>query len=376
MINLFQPSAGDVELAAIRQVFISHWLGAGSEVEGFEQAFADYINRPSAGVVAITSCTEGLFQAILALGLGPGDEVILPTISFHGAAHAVRSSGARVVLCDVDAATLNPSVEHVADVLTQRTRAILVLHYGGGPGDTQAIAGLSRDRSLSLIEDAACGLGAVIDGQMCGTLGDIGVWSFDSMKIITTGDGGMVWCRDPGVAVRVRSAIRLGDARSGFARRVHSGSWWEIDPQGIGRRAAMNDMAAAMGLVQLERLPGFLARRREVAAAYDVGLSDLTWLSVPGGQPLQAARIFYWIQTDATLRVKLATHLLERGIYTSFRYWPLHRTDMYRSEGAFPGADHAADSTLMLPLHQGLSDQDVELILDAIHAFVPQRFSR
>lgn len=371
MINLFQPHARDAELAAIEDVFSSNWLGTGERVEQFEQAFGEYIGRPAAEVQAISSCTEGLFQAITALELGPGDDVILPTISFIGAAHAVRSSGARVVLCDVDPKTLNATVEHVEQAVTPATKAVLILHYGGEPGAVAEIAELAEQRSLLLIEDAALGLGAFAGGRACGTFGEVGVWSFDSMKALTTGDGGMVWCRNQDTADRVRLSIRLGVGSSGFSRRVDSSRWWEIDPSGIGRKGTMNDVAASIGLVQLERLPGFLRRRNEIAAAYDAGLADVAWVTVPDQRAPQGAPTFYWIQTPSSFRDRLATRLLGRDIYTTFRYWPLHKTQMYRSDGKFPGADHAAGSTLLLPLHQSLLDTDVERVLDAIRAFAP-----
>jgi aminotransferase len=372
MINLFQPSASTAELAAVREAFVSNWLGAGSRAREFERAFGEYVGRPAAEMLSVTSCTEGLFQAMAVLALGPGDEVVLPTISFVGAAHAVRSTGARVVLCDVDPLTLNPTAEHVESVLTPATRAVTILHYGGVAGAVAAIAELARRRSFLLVEDAACGLGTFAEGQACGTFGDVGVWSFDSMKAMTTGDGGMVWCRDEEIAKRISASVRLGVASSGFGRRTDSSRWWEIEPVGVGRRAAMNDVAAAMGLVQLERLPDFLRRRRDIAETYDARLGHLPWMTLPKPQTRDTARTFYWIQTAPGARDRLAAHMLERGIYTSFRYWPLHKTAMYGPGGAaFPSADHAAASTLMLPLHQALSDSDVEQVLEAIQAFAP-----
>ena len=371
MINLFQPTVGEAELAGIKDVFASNWLGTGERVEQFERAFGEYVGRPPDEVQAISSCTEGLFQAVAALGLRPEDDVVLPSISFIGAAHAVCSSGTRVVLCDVDPSTLNATVEHVERAITPATKAVLILHYGGGPGAVAEIAELAEQRSLFLVEDAAVGLGSFTAGRACGTFGDVGVWSFDSMKVMTTGDGGMVWCRSQAMADRIRRGARLGVGSSGFSRRVGSSRWWEIDPPTVGRKGTMNDVAASIGLVQLARLPGFLRRRSEIAAAYDAGLGDLPWVTVPEQYAPRAARIFYWIQTAPKIRDQLAAHLLERGIYTNFQYWPLHKTRMYESGDAFPGADHAAGSTLLLPLHQGLSDADVERVLDAIHALAP-----
>jgi aminotransferase len=371
MINLFQPSLGDAEVEAIREVFLSNWLGPGTRVQTFERMFGEYIGRPAAELVAVTSCTEALFQAITALDIGPRDDVILPSVSFIGAAHAVHSSGANVVLCDVDSATLNPGVEHFERAITPNTKAAIVLHYGGSPGAVTEIAASAHARSIFLIEDAAIGLGSLTNSKACGTLGEVGCWSFDSMKTLVTGDGGMVWAKRASIVDRIRNGVKLGVNLSGFHRRAHSDQWWEVDPVLVGRWAPMNDLVAAVGLVQLERLPDFLDRRAEIAARYDAELADLTWLRLPPATAGRTARTFYWIQTAHEIRDRLAHYLLKKDIYTSFRYWPLHRTRMYRSPRPFPGADVAADSTLLLPLHQGLSESDVGRVVEAVRGFSP-----
>ena len=171
-----------------------------------------------------------------ALGIGVGDEVIIPTVSFLGAAHAVRATGARVVLCDVNPRTLNPSADHIESVITSATRAVIILHYGGYPGDLLAIAELAKQRGLFLIEDAACSLGSFVDGQACGTFGEIGVWSFDAVKLLTTGDGGLIWCSDEARASHIRRRIRLGVGSSGL-QRATSSRWWERTPA-VDRKAS------------------------------------------------------------------------------------------------------------------------------------------
>ena len=369
MINLFQPNVGERELAAIREVFVSNWLGNGPRAQEFERAFGNHLGRPPSELVAVSSCTEGLFQVVAAMGLGPGDEVIVPSVSFVGGAHAVRSSGARVVPCDVNPRTMNPTVEDVERAITRATKALLVLHYGGVPGAVAELADLAEARSLLLIEDAACGLGSSVGGRACGTIGHVGVWSFDAAKVLTTGDGGMIWCRSAELAERLRSIIRLGVSSSGFARRSGSGRWWEIDPLATGRRATMNDVAAAMGLVQIGRLAEFLQRRREVATRYNVALADLEWLTLPPQHSPEIADTFYWVQADPGTRDRLAVHMLDNGIYTNFRYWPIHRMKLYRSRWDLPGADRAADSTLLIPVHHGLSDEQVERVVESILAF-------
>jgi aminotransferase len=371
MINLFQPAVGRGELGAIADVFASNWLGVGERVERFERSFAEYVGCSATEMLAITSCTEGLFQAVGALSIGPGDEVVMPTISFVGAAHAVRAAGADVVLCDVDSATLNPTMAHVESALTQATKAILILHYGGDPGSVEEIAALAEERGLLLIEDAACGLGSFRSGRACGTFGEVGVWSFDAAKLLTTGDGGMVRCRSEETAERIRRSIRMGVGSSGFERRGGTSRWWEIEPAGIGRRATMNDVSGAMGLVQLDRLSNFVTRREQIARAYDEALAELSWLEVRPRRDQQTVAFYYWIKTPPSLRDRLAMHLLKRDIYTNFRYWPLHKTRMYRGDRNFPGADLAAASTLLLPVHQSLSDLDVARVIDTILSFRP-----
>jgi dTDP-4-amino-4,6-dideoxygalactose transaminase len=372
MINLFEPSVGDDELAALVDVFASHWLGNGERTLEFERAFGIYLGRPATEITAVSSCTEGLFQIVTALGLGPGDDVVIPSISFIGAAHAVRSSGAHVVPCDVDPRTLNPSLEHVAQAITPATKAIVILHYGGAPGAVVELADLAEERSLLLVEDAACALGSSVGGRSCGTFGHVGVWSFDAAKVLTTGEGGMIWSRNEDLVERLRSAIRLGVSSSGFDRRGNSGRWWEINPSEVGRRATMNDIAAAIGLVQIDRLEVFLRRRRKVATTYSAALADQNWLQVPPHHPAEVADTFYWLRLDPKNRDRLAVHLLDRGIYTNFRYWPLHRMTMYRSEVELHGADEAADSTLLIPVHQSLSDADVEHVINSVIDFSPR----
>jgi dTDP-4-amino-4,6-dideoxygalactose transaminase len=370
MINLFEPKVGEAELSAIKDVFASRWLGAGKCVEEFESAFGDHLDRPGEELVAVTSCTEGLFQVLAALDLGPGDEVILPTVSFIGAAHAVADTGATCALIDVDPVTLNPTLEQVETAITPATKAIVLLHFGGLPGQVAEIAELARRLSIPLVEDTAVGLGSFAGGRACGTLGDVGIWSFDAMKLLTTGDGGMVWGHDRDFIARLRRNVKLGLGPTGFQRRDESLRWWEIDPMTAGRRGAMNSIAAAIGLVQLAVLPQSLQRREEIASTYDRALAPLPWLTLQRW-PVTAARSFYWIQVDAGVRDRLAAHMLASGVYTTYKYWPLHRTHLYASSSAFPGADRAAETTLLLPIHQGLVDDDVARVIAAIESFVP-----
>jgi aminotransferase len=370
MIRVFEPTLGQDELDAIAAVFADQWPGPGPRVKAFERAFADYVGVESEQMIAITSCTEGLFHSVEALELNSSAEVILPTISFIGAAHAVRASGARLRLVDVDPVTLNPRPEHIERALNSRTKAILLLHFGGRLDWISEIAELARMRNVVLIEDSACALGGRLHGVSYGTFGDMGVWSFDSMKLLVTGDGGMIRIGDAALRRKVSDRVNMGGVRPGYEGAAGSrGRWWEVNPVCWGRRSFMNDLTAAIGLVQLRRVGDFIQRRREIARTYDDAFGALPWIRLPPPLPDEGIPYFYWIQTSAAARDELAYYLRERGVYTTFRYWPLHRTALYADAGSYPGADLASETTLLLPIHQNLSDSDVGHVVDSVIAF-------
>jgi aminotransferase len=189
-LHLHSPDVGQEELAAIQRVLSSGWLGRGRETEAFEDEFAVHLGVARDTVVTVPSCSEALFHAVQLLDLEPGDEVVLPTISFLAAAQAVRATGATPVLCDVDPNSLNASENTIDSALNKRTKAVLLMHYGGVPCPMGGIVELLKKRGVALIEDAACCPASRIEGRACGTLGDIGAWSFDSAKIISMGEGG------------------------------------------------------------------------------------------------------------------------------------------------------------------------------------------
>jgi aminotransferase len=355
-----QPSLGNRELDALAGVFRDGWPGAGPRVQAFKREFGAYVGAPEEQLIAITSCTEGLFLTLEALDLGPRDEVVLPTISSVGAAHAVRNSGARIRLADVDPLTLNPTPEDILRCLNANTRALILLHYGGRAGWIEEIAALARERGILLIEDAACGLGATTSAGACGTLGDVGIWSFDSMKLLAAGDGGMLRCADQALRERIDCSSRLGGIKSGLDAAAQSRTWWRMDPQEPGRRAFMNDMTAAVARVQLERLPWLIERRRALIEAYVARLAECKAIRTAAGLGPTDAPYFFWIQTEA--RDAVAWALRDGGIYATFRYWPLHRMRLYADGGDYPGADRAAETTLLLPLHAELGEEEVDLI--------------
>ncbi|OQD53889.1 glutamine--scyllo-inositol aminotransferase [Streptomyces phaeoluteigriseus] len=380
MINVFQPSLGAEELEAVSEVFADNWLGHGPRTREFEARFAEHLGVPPEHTIFINAATAGLFLATELLGLGPGDEVVLPSVSFVAAANAVASTGARPVFCDVDPRTLNPTPAHVESALSPRTKAVLLLHYGGLPGEVAAIAELCRSRGVTLVEDAACAVASGDGETRCGTFGDLGVWSFDAMKVLVTGDGGMLYVRDAELARKARRLAYHGldNKATGFSKAKVSDRWWDLEVREFGRRLIGNDLTAAIGTVQLRRLPGFVARRQEISGLYDRLLAGAEGVVLPPALPegQHGTYYFYWVQLDAAIRDQVAADLLARDIYTTFRYPPLHKVPAYGAGPRdLPGVEEASATTLLLPLHQGLDDSEVRTVADELRKAVEHRLT-
>ena len=378
MINVTQPSIGAEELAAVGAVFDSKWLGSGPQTREFEEMFADFLGVPAEHVLFLNSATSGLFLTVELLGVAPGDEVVLPSNGFIANANSVVDAGARPVFCDVGE-DLNPRVEDIAAVLTPRTKAVMVLHYGGYPGEVEKIAALCAEHGVALVEDAAVSIASSVAGRMCGTFGDFGVWSLDARKVITTGDGGMLYVRDPETARRARRLAYHGlEDRSSFTTAVRSPHlWWSFDIEDIGRRLIGNDITAAIGKVQLGKLAGFVERRRDIGRRYDAALSGVPGVRTPPPLPQDHAstHYFYWVRFDSTaIRDGVSEDLLAKGIYTSYRYYPLHRIRRYgATDAVLPRTDEVSDTALLLPAHQSLLDEEVDLVAQEVIKAVEAR---
>lgn len=364
MINVFQPTLGQAELLSIADSFNTGWIGKGPKVAEFEAAWAAHIGASEKNVVSTNSCTEALFASLVLLGVNRGDEVIIPTVHFIGAAQAVLALGAFPVFCDVGSRTLNATVEFIQQKITNRTRAVILNHYGGVPCEMDGITSLlSYHPQIKLIEDAACAPASTYGGKAVGTFGDIGAWSFDAMKIISTGDGGMMYVKDEKLADKARKLLYLGiDTESGLSSNTDQ--WWKFGISALGaRRSVMNDLAAGMGLEQLKRLGAFANRRIEIIEIYGKNLEGV--VSLPPINDWGSLFYFYWIQTPK--RDELAAYLKANGVYTTFRYYPLHWA--YGLSECLPNAEQAANNTLLLPLHCNLTDEQVEFICEKIRGF-------
>ena len=380
MINIFQPSLGAEELKKVKEVFDSNWLGRGDVVHEFEEKFAKNLSINKCNLYATTSCTEGIFLAADLFNFQPGDEVIAPTISFIAVGSAIVNSGATLVLCDVDRRSLNATAETIAEKITDKTKAIVLNHYGGHPCDMDGILKLAKRHNLHVIEDSACAVHSFYKGRACGTMGDMGLWSFDAMKSLVTGDGGMIYLKSNVLMDQAKEQCYLGlPARSTSGIDKFSKGddiWWEVQINRTGRRAIMNNITAAIGLAQVDKLHDFIQKREDIYNKYNQAFSQISQIRTPPGlvdSDCKNSYYFYWIQVRD--RNQLAHYLKDNGVYTSFRYWPLSRVDYFSCSNPleFPNTEYAADHTLNLPMHQNLSDSDVEKIISLVIDFISER---
>ena len=383
-INIYQPELGNEELNAIKQVFDSNWLGygrQGTRQTEFVNLFANkiitetfegmgYSLSNTENLITISCCTEALFQSVQSY-ISPGDEVIIPTIGFVAAANAVIAHGGTPIFCDVNQHTLNVELDHIKDKVTNKTKAIIVMHFAGVPCDIERITKFCSQHNIRVIEDNANSPFSRINMKNTGTFGDVGLWSFDPMKVITTGDGGMIYSEDKKILQDIKYRTYLGLKGSAKSNPVDN-KWWEFDIESPGSKATMNDISAAIGIEQLKKSDSFLKRRQSIHELYTKELSKLDWITTPLDIPkgITSSYYMYHIQlTDESTRNELSKYLRSYDIYTTFRYYPLHWVKYYNSKIVLPNAEYAANHTLCIPIHQSLTDNDVDRILSAIKEF-------
>ena len=370
-VQVFSNTLGREELRAAERAFGTRWLGKGHESDAFEAEFAEHLGVDG-NVLLTDCCTSATYIALRALEIGADDEVIIPTVHFVAVANAVIDVGATPVFADVDEHTLNLLPSEVARLQTDKTRAVFLNHYGGHPANMAGIWAIINEGTL-VLEDAANAVASTYFGQAVGTLGFAGVWSFDPAKELVMIDGGALWLRGQEAADRARSIRYLGmkpTTTSGVnSQAAGNDRWWEYDLATTSGRFINNDVHAAIGRVQLKRLPGFIATRRAIWETYNAELAGVGDLRLPP-EPLPgctSSYYMYWVQTDR--RDELAAHLSKRGIYTTFRYYPLHQVKYYQSDAVLPNAERAAARTLNLPIHQNLGGASLQRVIDAVKEF-------
>lgn len=374
-----RPDITEAEINAVARALRSGWVTTGPETKAFEQEFAAYLGG-GVQAVAVNSATAGLHLALEAMGVQPGDEVIAPTLTFTATVEVALYLGADARLVDVDPLTLNIDPARIEAAITPRTRAILPVHYGGLACDMAAIFDIARRHGLHVLEDAAHALPATHQGTLIGKLPSAAaVFSFYANKTMTTGEGGMVATRDEQLAARMRVMRLHGINRDAFDRFQSRTPAWYYEIVAPGFKYNLTDTAAAMGRVQLRRLPGFVERRRQLAARYLHELQGLPLLlpaDAPAGDTHAWHLFVIRLRDDASVtRDEVIQHLSEAGIGTSVHYVPLHRQPYWRDRYGltpeqFPAAELAYQRMLSIPLFTAMSDDEQTRVIAALKACV------
>ena len=363
----------DDDIAAVVAVLKSDWLTTGPQVEAFERAFAAFTG--SAHAVAVSNGTAALHAAIFALGIQPGDEVIVPANSFAASANCIVYQGGRPVFADVEDDTLLLDSRAVERLITPRTRAVVAVDYAGHPCDYDALRALADRHQLRLIADACHAVGGHYRGRPVGSLADLSTFSFHPVKSMTTGEGGMVTTQDPELARRMR-LFRSHGVSVDFRQRMESGTWF-YEMQELGYNYRLSDLQCALGITQLRKLPRWVERCQAIAARYDAALAGEPRVrrlacrpDVSHGYHLYVIRVPR--RPGAPDRAAVFAALRGQGIGVNVHYVPIHLHPYYRrtfgtGPGLCPVAEQAYEELISLPMFPGLSDADVDRVLAALH---------
>jgi perosamine synthetase len=373
------PAVGEEEIDAVVSTLRSGWLTTGPTVRRFEQAFADVIGVRHA--IAVNSATAGLHLALEAVGVGQGDEVIVPTMTFAATAEVVTYLGAKPVLVDCDPETLNLACSRLEGAVSPRTKAVIPVHFAGQPCDMRAVQSIAGRHGLAVVDDAAHALPARYQGRLVGTLSDITCFSFYATKTITTGEGGMITTDVDRLAERMRIMSLHGISKDAWKRYTAEGSWY-YEILSPGYKYNLTDIAAALGIVQLGKHERFWQERQRLA-----GLYAEAFRTVPEVQPLgcipdvQHAWHLYVVRLALERltidRRQFIEELKARRIGASVHFIPLHLHPYYRDTYGYrpqdyPNASAAYERILSLPIFPGMNDRDVGDVVDAVREIVDE----
>lgn len=375
-VPLTRPTFGEEEVRLLSEVVRSGWVTQGPRVEEFEARFAEALEAGCA--VAVSSGTAALFLSLRALGVGPGDEVIVPSLTFIASVNSIVHAGAEPILVDVDPNTYNLDPERVLAAISERTRAVMVVHQLGFPADLAALQKLADRHGLALIEDSACAVGSRYRGCPIGASGNPGCFSFHPRKVLVTGEGGMVTCGDPTLASRLRRLRHQGMSVSDLERHRSSSVIVEEYTE-VGYNFRLSDLHAALGIAQLARLDTLVSRRRELAARYDAAFAGHDTIETPSvlaeTEPNYQSYIVRLRGFGRARRNAVLDAMQERGVATRRGLMAVHLESAYRASrlvAPLPHSEEADAQTLVLPIYGELSDDDQDYVIEQLEAVLAE----
>jgi len=359
----------DDDITAIVEVLKSDWITQGPKVDEFESKVAEYCGAGYA--VAVSSGTAALHAACAVAGISPGDEAITTPITFAATANAVVYCGGKPVFADIEEVTLNINPNEIRDELSPRTKAILPVDFAGHPADLDEIMAIARERNLVVIEDAAHALGARYKGRRVGSLADMTILSFHPVKHITTGEGGMILTDNREFYQKLKKFREHGIVRDGF----NEGAWY-YEINNVGYNFRLTDFQCALGISQMNKLDGFIQRRREIAARYNQAFADVEEIITPVERDdVQVVYHIYVIQLKTEKlkvgRKEVFDALREENIGVNVHYIPVHLHPYYQREfgykkGDYPKSETYYDRALTLPLFPAMSNEDVDYVIESV----------
>jgi len=373
-IPFHKPSIRQAEIDAVSAVLRSGWLTSGPKARELETAVIKYVGGSRTAplhAVALSSCTAALHLALIAAGVGPGDEVVTSPYTFVATGETILYLGAKPIFVDVEASTKNLDPSKLEAAIGKKTKAIVMISIAGHPCRSAEILGIARARGIPVIEDAAHSLTARIGDAPVGTQADITCFSFYATKGVTSGEGGMVITQREDWATRIRRLCLHGLSDAAWSR-YGKGGWWEYDITELGYKYNLTDIQAALALAQMERAEAMRARREAIARRYSDAMRAFPAIRVPEAAP-GVRHAWHLYQLSLTLRDALAMSLREHGIGTSVHFKPLHLFPFYQERlgvkpGAFPVAERCFAETLSLPIYPDLSDSDVDRVIERIRS--------
>lgn len=364
-IRLSKSCIGEAEKKAVMKVLERGFLGMGQEVKAFEEELADFFGRPA---VCVVNGTAALHLALQAADIGPGDEVLVQSLTYVASFQAISATGASPIACDIDPTTVCIDLNDAKAKITSRTKAIMPVYYSGGVGNLGAIYEFAKSHNLRVIEDAAHAFGTTYNGSKIGAIGDISCFSFDGIKNITSGEGGCIVTDDPIILQKIRDARLLG-VEQDTEKRFSGQRSWDPNVTAQGWRYHMSDIMAAIGREQLANFEHVKSKRQELAKRYVELLKPVSLVSIfEHNYDLVVPHIFVIKLNDGKKREKLIEYLLENGISVGIHYKPNHLLTYYDrgDKSVLPNTETLYPKLLTLPLHPEIRDKDVDYIVSVL----------
>ena len=368
LIRLSKSVIGESEKEAVMGVLDREYLGMGGEVQEFEDLLSQFFGRPA---VCANTGTAALHIALQALGIGRGDEVLVQSITYVASFQAISATGAKPIPCEVEHDTITLDVDDAEKRLTDKTRAVMPVHYASGMGALDEIYEFAEKHDLRVVEDAAHAFGGYYKGRKIGSFGDVACFSFDGIKNITSGEGGAIVTDDKTVLQRVKDARLLGVEKD-TEKRYRGERSWAFDIKYQGWRCHMSNIMAAIGIAQLKRFPEFALLRRDLSKRYRKNLESVDSIELLRHDPDSIVPHIFVIKLIAGNRDKIREKMLEHGIQTGVHYEPNHHLSLYHDDGTapLPMTEEVAPKLLTLPLHPDLEESDVDYICEQLIGYL------